>query len=246
MKYQYFIIFIGFLFTFNIYGNDSALEYVDIAGIQFKVIKNGESNRRFIWIHGDEKTAAILLKRHLKDNYGTAFLIENNKREVYINDYMVDPNRIFSKAGVEKNLIKFNGNISKTAIDKMVNLIANDKEKFFDRITPPNRGLLIALHNNLHAYTIEDEIPLSTEISLKNNEHPHHHNFFICTNRDDYNLLSKSPYNVVLQETDPEEDNGSLSWFANRKGVRFINIETRLGHLSTQTKMLQYIEDHLD
>ena len=246
MKYQYFIIFIGFLFTFNIYGNDSALEYVDIAGIQFKVIKNGESNRRFIWIHGDEKTAAILLKRHLKDNYGTAFLIENNKREVYINDYMVDPNRIFSKAGVEKNLIKFNGNISKTAIDKMVNLIANDKENFFDRITPPNRGLLIALHNNMHAYTIEDEIPLSTEISLKNSEHPHHHNFFICTNRDDYNLLSKSPYNVVLQETDPEEDNGSLSWFANRKGVRFINIETRLGYLSTQTKMLQYIEDHLD
>jgi hypothetical protein len=246
MKYQYFIIFIGFLFTFNIYGNDSALEYVDIAGIQFKVIKNGESNRRFIWIHGDEKTAAILLKRHLKDNYGTAFLIENNKREVYINDYMVDPNRIFSKAGVEKNLIKFNGNISKTAIDKMVNLIANDKEIFFDRITPPNRGLLIALHNNLHTYTIEDEIPLSTEISLKNSEHPHHHNFFICTNRDDYNLLSKSPYNVVLQETDPEEDNGSLSWFANRKGVRFINIETRLGYLSTQTKMLQYIEDHLD
>ena len=246
MKYQYFIIFIGFLFTFNIYGNDLALEYVDIAGIQFKVIKNGESNRRFIWIHGDEKTAAILLKRHLKDNYGTAFLIENNKREVYINDYMVDPNRIFSKAGVEKNLIKFNGNISKTAIDKMVNLIANDKENFFDRITPPNRGLLIALHNNMHAYTIEDEIPLSTEISLKNSEHPHHHNFFICTNRDDYNLLSKSPYNVVLQETDPEEDNGSLSWFANRKGVRFINIETRLGYLSTQTKMLQYIEDHLD
>ena len=246
MKYQYFIIFIGFLFTFNIYGNDSALEYVDIAGIQFKVIKNGESNRRFIWIHGDEKTAAILLKRHLKDNYGTGFLIENNKREVYINDYMMDPNRIFSKAGIEKNLIKLNGNISKTAIDEMVSLIANDKDKFFDIITPPNGGLLIALHNNLHAYTIDDEIPLSTEISLKNNEHPHHHNFFICTNRNDYNLLSKSPYNVVLQETDPEEDNGSLSWFANRKGVRFINIETRLGYLSTQTKMLQYIEDHLD
>ncbi|GIS72533.1 MAG: hypothetical protein CM1200mP10_21100 [Candidatus Neomarinimicrobiota bacterium] len=102
LKYQYFIIFIGFLFTFNIYGNDSALEYVDIAGINFKVIKNGESNRRFIWIHGDEKTAAILQKRHLKDNYGTAFLIENNKREVYINDYMMDPNRIFSKAGNRK------------------------------------------------------------------------------------------------------------------------------------------------
>ena len=246
MKYQYFIIFIGFLFTFNIYGNDLVLEYVDIAGIQFKVIKNGESNRRFIWIHGDEKTAAMLLKRHLKYNYGTAFLIENHKREVFINGYMMDPNRIFSKAGAEKNLIEFNGNISKMAVDKMVNLIANDKGKFFDRITPPNGGLLIALHNNLHAYSIDDEIPISTEISLKNSEHPHHHNFFICTNRDDYNLLSKSPFNVVLQETQPKKDNGSLSWFVARKGVRFINIETRLGYLSIQTKMLQYIEDHLD
>jgi hypothetical protein len=246
VKYQYFIIFIGFLFTFNIYGNDLVLEYVDIAGIQFKVIKNGESNRRFIWIHGDEKTAAMLLKRHLKYNYGTAFLIENHKREVFINGYMMDPNRIFSKAGAEKNLIEFNGNISKMAVDKMVNLIANDKGKFFDRITPPNGGLLIALHNNLHAYSIDDEIPISTEISLKNSEHPHHHNFFICTNRDDYNLLSKSPFNVVLQETQPKKDNGSLSWFVARKGVRFINIETRLGYLSIQAKMLQYIEDHLD
>jgi len=246
VKYQYFIIFIGFLFTFNIYGNDLVLEYVDIAGIQFKVIKNGESNRRFIWIHGDEKTAEMLLKRHLKYNYGTAFLIENHKREVFINGYMMDPNRIFSKAGAEKNLIEFNGNISKMAVDQMVNLIANDKGKFFDRITPPNGGLLIALHNNLHAYSIDDEIPISTEISLKNSEHPHHHNFFICTNRDDYNLLSKSPFNVVLQETQPKKDNGSLSWFVARKGVRFINIETRLGYLSIQTKMLQYIEDHLD
>jgi len=58
--------------------------------------------------------------------------------------------------------------------------------------------------------------------------------------------LSKSPYNVVLQDIQPKKDNGSLSWFVARKGVRFINIETRLGYLSIQTKMLQYIEDHLD
>ena len=246
MKYQYFIFFIGSLFTCNIYGDDMALEYVDIAGVQFKVIKNGESNRRFIWIHGDEKTAAMLLKRHLKDNYGTAFLIENSEREVFINGYVMDPNRIFSQAGAEKNLIKLNGIISKSAVDQTVDLIANDKEKFFDKITPPNGGLLIALHNNLRNYSIDEEIPFSTEVSLKNGKHPHHHNIFICTNRDDYNLLSRSPYNVVLQETQPEEDDGSLSWFAARKGVRFINIETRLGYLSIQTKMLQYVEEHLE
>ena len=246
MKYQYFIIFIGFLFTFNIYGNDLTQEYVDIAGVQFKVIKNGESNRRFIWIHGDEKTAAILLKRHLKDNYGTAFLIENNEREVFINGFMMDPNRIFSKAGAQESLINLNGRTSKADVSQTLSLIEKDRDKFFANIVPPDGGLLIALHNNLRDYSIDNEIPFSTEVSLKNSEHPHHHNFFICTNRDDYNLLSKSPYNVVLQETQPKKDNGSLSWFIARKGVRFINIETRLGYLSIQTKMLQYIEDHLD
>jgi hypothetical protein len=51
MKYQYFIIFIGFLFTFNIYGNDLALEYVDIAGIQFKVINRRLDSPFFITLN---------------------------------------------------------------------------------------------------------------------------------------------------------------------------------------------------
>ncbi len=245
MKYQYFIFFIVCLFTSNIYGNDTSMEYVDIAGVQFNVMKNGESNRRFIWIHGDEKTAAILLKRHLKNNYGTAFLIDNSEREVIINGYVIDPNRIFSKEGAEENLIKLNKRISKVAIDQTLSLLESDKGKFFDYIAPPDGGLLIALHNNLHTYSIDKEIPFSTEVSLKNEKHPHHHNFYICTNRDDYNILSKSPYNAVLQDKQPEKDDGSLSWFAARQGVRFINIETRQGYLSIQTKMLQYVEEFL-
>ena len=96
----------------------------------------------------------------------------------------MDPNRIFSNVGAEKNLIKLNDKISKTAIDKTVDLIANDKEKFFDKITPPNGGLLIALHNNLRDYSIDKEIPFSTEVSLKNSEHPHHHNFCLLYTSD--------------------------------------------------------------
>ena len=39
----------------------------------------------------------------------------------------------------------------------------------------------------------------------------------------------------------PKKDDGSLSWEALRRNVRYLNVETRLGYLSKQ-KMLNFIE----
>ena len=41
-------------------------------------------------------------------------------------------------------------------------------------------------------------------------------------------------------------NDGSLSWAAIQKGVRYINIETRLGWLSMQRKMLNFVEEKLN
>jgi hypothetical protein len=90
---------------------------------------------------------------------------------------------------------------------------------------------------------MKTEIPLSDEISIKKDQNPR--DFFICTDRGDYDILAQSPFNVVLQEKLPKKDDGSLSWAAMRYGVRYVNIETRLGWLSQQKKMLNYLEDHL-
>ena len=54
------------------------------------------------------------------------------------------------------------------------------------------------------------------------------------------------PYNVVLQDQLPNKDDGSLSWAALRDNVRYINIETRLGWLSKQQKMLKFVEGMLE
>ena len=53
-------------------------------------------------------------------------------------------------------------------------------------------------------------------------------------------------YNVLLQDQTPKEDDGSLSWAALRNGIRYVNIDTRLGWLSQQKKMLEFIEEHLN
>ena len=54
------------------------------------------------------------------------------------------------------------------------------------------------------------------------------------------------PYNVVLQNKMPTKDNGSLSWAALRNGVRYINVETRLGWRTKQEKMLEFIEKSIE
>jgi hypothetical protein len=51
---------------------------------------------------------------------------------------------------------------------------------------------------------------------------------------------------VVLQEKLPQKDDGSLSWAAMRNGVRYVNIEVRLGWLTQQKKMLNYLEKNLE
>ena len=125
----------------------------------------------------------------------------------------------------------------------MLDAIDKDRPSFLNAIFPSNGGLLIALHNNYKGYNIYQEISISDSTSIKKDQNPR--DFYLCTNREDFNLLAKSPYNVVLQEKLPEKDDGSLSWAALKNQVRYINIETRLGWLSMQKRMLAYIEKTL-
>ena len=216
---------------------------VQLAGIPFKVIQNGDSNHRYIWVHGDEQTAKMALVNHMKTQEGTAFLVTGILREAEFYGGIIDPNRIFSSEGAKANIQKYNRKWSRAKKAKTLEMINRDRDSFLEKILPPNGGLLIALHNNYQGYNVKTEIPLSNEISIKKDQNPR--DFFICTNRTDYDILAQSPFNVVLQETMPKKDDGSLSWAAMRHGVRYVNIETRLGWLSQQKKMLAYLEDHL-
>ena len=68
---------------------------IQIASIQFKVIQNGDSDRRYIWLHGDEQTARIALENHMKKNQGKAFLVEGILRESEFYGGIIDLNRVF-------------------------------------------------------------------------------------------------------------------------------------------------------
>jgi hypothetical protein len=219
------------------------IDKVQIATIQFKVIQNGDSDRRYIWLHGDEQTARMALEDHMKKNQGKAFLVEGILRESEFYGGIIDPNRIFSSLGAKANIQKYNPRWTRKEKEERLLTIDKDRKIFFKKIFPKNGELLIALHNNYKGYNINKELGRSDAKSVKNNQNPR--DFFICTNRSDFEILSQSPFNVVLQEESPKKDDGSLSWAAIRNDIRYINIETRLGWLSQQKKMLNYIEKNL-
>jgi hypothetical protein len=64
--------------------------------------------------------------------------------------------------------------------------------------------------------------------------------FFIVTQRDDFNLLTQKRYTVVLQNAQPIDD-GSMSVYASALGKRYINSEAKMGRVDEQVKMLELL-----
>tara|TARA_S200000501_G_scaffold53558_1_gene43675 strand:- start:156 stop:896 length:741 start_codon:yes stop_codon:yes gene_type:complete len=234
-----FFIFI----THAIKADSPSLTKLDLSLLEFNVVQNGNSNRKFIWLHGDEKTAKMALEHHIRKYKGTAYFIINESREIKISDGIIDPNRIFSIEGAKKNLHKYNPYWPATKKKKILESLNSDREILFTKLFSNNGVLLVSLHNNFKGYNIKSEISNSDEVSIKKDQNPR--DFYLCTNKEDFEILLRSPFNVVLQESPPKEDDGSLSWAALSNGVRYINIETRLGWLSMQKKMLKYVEENL-
>ena len=212
---------------------------ISFAGIPFDVIENGVSDNRYIWLHGDEQTAKMVLEEHIRSFSGKAFFIKCDEREVPFESTKIDPNRIFSREGSRAALRKFkpgwNARAFKTALDNL----DYERDYFLVELFPENRGLLIALHNNFRGYNIKEELSKSRLSSIKRGQNPR--DFIICTQESDYRKLEMGPYNLVLQDQLPTKDDGSLSWAALRDDIRYINIETRLGWLSKQRKMLKFV-----
>jgi hypothetical protein len=99
------------------------------------------------------------------------------------------------------------------------------------------------LHNNSNGYSVESEIAISDRTSLKDAQNPHE--FFLATDSADYEKLAASPFNVVLQNTAPKDDDGSLSRLAAKLGIRYINLECGLGKIERQRELLGWLEANL-
>ncbi len=216
---------------------------VTVAQIDFRVMRYGRSNRRYVVIHGDEATAREILSIHMLTHPGIGFSVVNTTREVEINGGKFDPNRIFSRVGAIANLRKENPGWSDGQVNIAADLLDRERSKLVRLLEPPPGGLLIALHNNAHGYNMNEELDLSDQTSTKQPTRPHE--FFLCTDPADFEKLAKSPFNVLLQNKKPTEDDGSLSRYAAEQEFRYVNLECTLGAIDAQLERLRWLDDNL-
>ncbi len=213
-----------------------------LAGIDFEVVRRGRGPRRYLVIHGDERTGrGVLLARRFS---GVAYLVESPERLVRLGGARLDPNRLFSRVGAERNLRRLNPDMAPERLWQILNRLDRERGALARAVLPPRGGLLIALHNNSEGYSVRDEVPLSDQVALNDAGHPH--DFMLATAPADFERLARGPYNVVLQHRRPSFDDGSLSRLAARVGARYVNIEAAREAREKQAEMLEWLEGKLD
>lgn len=216
---------------------------VRVGSVRFRIEKRGNRNRRYIHIHGNETTARTVLHQHFSATEGEAIFVETGTRAIRVEGLLIDPNRMFSRIGAEASLERLNPDASQARIDRALRRLERDLPALLASVLPNEGGLVISVHNNSQGYNIQDEIPISNAHHLPMPVEPN--NFFLVTNPHDYAILARGPYNAVLQQETATPDDGSLSRLCALRGIRYLNLEAKLGEASRQQEMLTWADTSL-
>lgn len=215
--------------------------------IDIQLIRFGEADGDVLLynMHDNENTSA-LAGRVFAEKYAGEYyeLIHTGKRNLSFlhgeDSVHVDPNRIYTDTGIWLQLEK--NEITDTLI---FTRIANWRDSLLAILRPEDRLLVIALHNNTaNNYSYKSYQPgeeyADEAQDLSRGSICDKDDFFFVTDIDQFERLSDSRYNVVLQSTITLTDDGSLSVYCYQRGIPYINVEAQHGHLTRQIKMLVY------
>lgn len=184
----------------------------------------------------------------------------------------IDPNRIFTDKGIHASIKKLNPTLDpQSSLFKHATKRANALGNFVLTQLGTNKTWL-AIHNNTNGYDGDGKsglgnvsiiryqhklesgaqylIDVTQQGLVKNNIDED--DLYFVTEQKDFNAMKQAHWNAVLQNpmvtSDPNEDDGSLSVYAQMQGIRYINIEAERmagdigsNHLATQKNMVDYI-----
>jgi len=244
--------------------------------IYLEVVGNNDSaqNWAFFAPHENELVANQYLAKQIVDKGGVFVVLRQKGKRLIVLDIddkkiTIDPNRIFTKHGRITNLTKLNPNINQqpTLIHKAEQRAAKLSQFVLNALSgkkPPKT--IIALHNNSNGYEDDGKNGIGDVsitryqkkltdgakylIDISNGQYDEDDLYFL-TDKNDFVTTRNHGWNAVLQNPnvafDPEEDDGSLSVYAEMKGYRYINVEAERitdgvgeDHLSVQTKMIDF------
>lgn len=201
----------------------------------------------FINLHSDEETSVEAARKILEKGNGKLIRILNDrKRNIRFRlnnvDYAFDPNRIFSREGIERTLTA-NINSSPEAVSEV--------EKFANVLLaqiPMETKCIIALHNNTEgglAIGSYRKGGIYANDAIDTHENPQHDpdDFLLTTDRSLFEKMKTKNFNTVLQDNENVQQDGSLSVYFGEKKRCYVNIETEHGKVEVyQTILLATLE----
>lgn len=204
----------------------------------------------YINLHDDENTAVQAAMQVLEQHGGTLIELQhggerNVRFDLDDSTYAFDPNRIFTRAGVDSTLSR-HGRLSPAASDA----VAGFADSLLSIIGLDDRSTVVTVHNNTEdgysarqymeggRYAVDARfVHIAAGIDADD--------FFFVTSDELYQSLRAQEFNVVMQDNALVTDDGSLSVLCGRRGIPYVNAEAQHGHLEEQQRMLLYLHAEL-
>jgi hypothetical protein len=195
-------------------------------------------------LHRNENTAFPVVREILASEPGRFIGIRTpGERRLNLKGgsraFSIDPNRLFSLAGIEADLRKFS--FFKEEIAREIETFAAEYVKRTG--IAPGR-VVIAVHNNTDGgYSLESyrkggaEEAAAAEVHRVEAIDPD--DFMLVTHPRHFTALKEAGFNVILQDNAGAPDDGSLSVYCGKRGVDYLNVEAEFGSREEQERMLR-------
>lgn len=208
----------------------------------------------FLVLHDDEDTAVDAGLTAIRERGGRLVEVKTGGDRLvgftlHGAVWRFDPNRIFSHPGAEATLRRHNA----VAPPKVMAEVVAEVRRFAEEILAAHdpAPLLVTLHNNTDGdYSAASYLPGGSFapdaaiVHLPERADPD--DFFFVTDPRLYDRLAALGFAVVLQDGACVTDDGSLSVWAGRYGIPYVNVETEHGHTARQGRMLEALSRILE
>jgi hypothetical protein len=247
------------------------------SNIKLEVIgqATNKPNWAFFAPHENENVINDYLTQQIIERGGVFVILrQDGKRLLRLDikpfEVKIDPNQIFTEQGRRKNIIKHNPKLrTNTYVFHRAMRLSAALSKLIIRTLGGEHSSRnwIAIHNNTQGYLGDNKQGIGN-ISIQqyqqklsngakfivavSKQYRDEDDLFFVTKQQDFDTFQQDGWNTVLQHprviTEPAEDDGSLSVYAQKIGIRYINIEAERStsnfgenHLAEQQQMLDYV-----
>lgn len=214
-----------------------------------------DSSVIFINVHEDESTSVQAAKQTLEvaKKYCLTQLQFRGMRFVSFTykgkSFTIDPNRIYTSAGALASIKKNSPKCSPELLAEVLKAVNNLGEHYTNWYIN-DKKLVVALHNNTNGeplsiitYKSGSESRNAKEVYMNLQKDPD--DFFLTTEKSIFNFLKAKGFNVALQDNENVLDDGSLSVYAGKKNIPYVNIEAQKFHLQEQKEMMEAMLEYI-